>query len=60
MPGVDTVQPAAYGASEEGQIEQNEAVVPKLAVENLYTAWSMEYPLLRWCKLEFIALQVFT
>ena len=34
MPGVNTVQPAAYGAFEEGQIEQNEDwVVPKPAVE---------------------------
>ena len=46
MPGVDTVQPAAYGSSEEGQ---NEAPAPKPAVpvEYFYTAWSMEYFLLR-------------
>ena len=41
MPDVNTIQPTVYGASEEGQIEQNEdgsMVVPKPAVEYLYTA----------------------
>ena len=48
MSGVDTVQPAAYGSSEEGQNEQNEAPAPKPAVpvEYFYTVRSMEYFLL--------------
>ena len=45
MSGVDTVQPAAYGSTEEGQNEHNEAPAPKPAVpvEYFYTVRSIEY-----------------
>ena len=44
MSGIDAVQPAAYGSSEEGQTKQKVAPAPKTAVEIIYTSpevWSM-------------------